>query len=100
TFAGVRRNLAVPVAAGVLALIVLVAAGVTQKATALAMFCCAAFVLGSVAQELWRGTRVRRSASGEVVPRALVTLIRRNRRRYGGYIVHVGIAILFVGVAA
>ncbi len=100
TLAGVRRNLAVPVAAGVLALIVLVAAGVTQKATALAMFCCAAFVLGSVAQELWRGTRVRRSASGEVPPRALMALIRRNRRRYGGYIVHVGIAVLFVGVAA
>ena len=100
TLAGVRRNLAVPVAAGVLALIVLLAAGVTQKATALAMFCCAAFVLGSVAQELWRGTRVRRSASGEVPPLALMALIRRNRRRYGGYIVHVGIAVLFVGVAA
>jgi cytochrome c-type biogenesis protein CcmF len=100
TFAGVRRNLAAPVAAGVLALIVLLAAGVTQKATALAMFCCAAFVLGSVAQELWRGTRVRRSASGEVPPLALVALIRRNRRRYGGYVVHVGIAVLFVGVAA
>ena len=100
TLAGVRRNLAVPVAAGVLALIVLLAAGVTQKATALAMFCCAAFVLGSVAQELWRGTRVRRSASGEVPPLALMALIRRNRRRYGGYVVHVGIAVLFVGVAA
>jgi cytochrome c-type biogenesis protein CcmF len=100
TFAAVRRNLAAPLAAGILALIVLVAAGVTQKATALAMFCCAAFVLGSVAQELWRGTRVRRAASGEAPPLALVGLIRRNRRRYGGYIVHVGIAVLFVGVAA
>ena len=32
--------------------------------------------------------------------RALVSLVRRNRRRYGGYIVHVGMAVLFVGVAA
>jgi cytochrome c-type biogenesis protein CcmF len=100
TPAGVLRNLAAPLAAALLALAVLVAAGVTQSPTALLMFCCAAFVLGSVAQELWRGTQVRRGASGEVAPAALVALIRRNRRRYGGYIVHVGMAVLFVGVAA
>jgi cytochrome c-type biogenesis protein CcmF len=64
------------------------------------MFCCAAFVLGSVAQEFWRGTRVRRAATGEPAPQALVALVRRNRRRYGGYVVHIGIAVLFVGVAA
>jgi cytochrome c-type biogenesis protein CcmF len=38
--------------------------------------------------------------SGEAPPLALVQLVRRNRRRYGGYIVHLGIALLFVGVAA
>jgi cytochrome c-type biogenesis protein CcmF len=100
TFAGVRRNLAVPVAAAAITLVALLAAGVTQKPTAIAMFCCAAFVLGSIGQELWRGTRVRRSASGEAPPLALLGLIGRNRRRYGGYIVHVGMAVLFVGVAA
>src|ERR1700722_1716013 len=100
TFSGVRRNLGVPVAAAVLTLVVLLAAGVTHKVTALAMFCCAAFVLASVAQELWRGTRVRRAASREAPPLALLALIRRNRRRYGGYIVHVGMAVLFIGVAA
>jgi cytochrome c-type biogenesis protein CcmF len=100
TFSGVRRNLAVPLAAAGLTLVVLLAAGVTHKALALAMFCCAAFVLASVAQELWRGTRVRRSASHEAPPLALLALIRRNRRRYGGYIVHVGMAVLFIGVAA
>jgi cytochrome c-type biogenesis protein CcmF len=36
----------------------------------------------------------------EVVPMALLALIRRNRRRYGGYIVHIGMAVLFIGVAA
>jgi cytochrome c-type biogenesis protein CcmF len=100
TPSGVLRNLAVPLAAALLTLAALVAAGVTQKPTALAMFCCAAFALGSVAQELWRGTRVRRGASGEAPPLAMLALIRRNRRRYGGYIVHVGMAVLFVGVAA
>jgi cytochrome c-type biogenesis protein CcmF len=38
--------------------------------------------------------------TGGSVPRALVTLVARNRRRYGGYVVHVGMALLFVGVAA
>jgi cytochrome c-type biogenesis protein CcmF len=97
---GALRNLRLPLAAGLLTLAVLVGAGVTHSATALAMFCCAAFVLGSVGQELWRGTRVRRAASGDAVPVALLGLIRRNRRRYGGYVVHVGMAVLFVGVAA
>ncbi len=100
TPSGVLRNLAVPLAAALITLAALFAASVTQKSTALAMFCCAAFALGSVAQELWRGTRVRRGASGEAPPVALLGLIRRNRRRYGGYIVHVGMAVLFVGVAA
>jgi cytochrome c-type biogenesis protein CcmF len=38
--------------------------------------------------------------SSDSVPLAVVTLVRRNRRRYGGYLVHVGIAVLLVGVAA
>ena len=97
---GVLRNLLVPIAAALLTLAALVLAGITQKPTAIAMFCCAAFALGSVAQELWRGARVRRGASGEVPPVALLALIARNRRRYGGYIVHVGMAVLFIGVAA
>jgi cytochrome c-type biogenesis protein CcmF len=64
------------------------------------MFCVAAFTLTAVGQELWRGTRARRALSGEPAPVALAALVRRNRGRYGGYTVHVGIAVLLVGVAA
>src|SRR5207302_6458920 len=70
------------------------------KPLALAMFACAAFVVGSIAQEFFRGTRARRAIARERVPIALLALVRRNRRRYGGYVVHVGVAVLFVGVAA
>jgi cytochrome c-type biogenesis protein CcmF len=80
--------------------VVLEIAGVTQKPLALVMFCCAAFVFGSIGQEFFRGARARRAMAGEAAPLALVALVRRNRRRYGGYIVHLGIAVLFVGVAA
>jgi cytochrome c-type biogenesis protein CcmF len=100
SLAGLRRNLVLPLAAGLLTVTVLLVAGVAHKVGALIMFGCAAFVLAVVAQEFWRGTRVRRAASGEAVPLALLRLVTRNRRRYGGYIVHAGIAVLFVGVAA
>jgi cytochrome c-type biogenesis protein CcmF len=49
---------------------------------------------------LWRGARARRAVTGEATPVALAALVGRNRRRYGGYAVHVGIAVLLVGVAA
>ena len=82
-------------------LVVLLAlGGVSRRPLALIMFCLAAFVLAVVGQELWRGVRARRAMADESVPRALVSLVRRNRRRYGGYTVHVGIAVLFVGIAA
>jgi cytochrome c-type biogenesis protein CcmF len=95
-----RRNFLVPglVALGVgVALAVL---GAADKPLALAMFVCGAFVVGSVGQELWRGVGVRRAMTGEGPLGALVSLVARNRRRYGGYIVHVGMALLFIGVAA
>jgi cytochrome c-type biogenesis protein CcmF len=100
TLANARRNFIVPLSCAALALIVLLAAGIASKPLALTMFCCAAFVLGSLGQEFWRGTRARMSTSGEAPPKALLGLVRRNRRRYGGYVVHLGMAVLFVGVAA
>jgi cytochrome c-type biogenesis protein CcmF len=91
----------VPVLAALITLTVLLLAGVSDgKPLAIAMFCCAAFVMGSIGQEYWRGVRVRRAIAGEPAPTALVALVKRNRRRYGGYIVHIGIAVLFIGVAA
>ena len=101
TLANARRNFVAPVLAALITLTVLLLAGVSAgKPLAIAMFCCAAFVLGSVGQEYWRGVRVRRAIAGEPAPTALVALVTRNRRRYGGYVVHIGIAVLFVGVAA
>jgi cytochrome c-type biogenesis protein CcmF len=100
TLAHARRNFLAPALTALLALVALLAAGVSGKPLAIAMFCCAAFVLGSVGQEFWRGARVRHAIAGEAAPVAVLALVRRNRRRYGGYIVHIGMAVLFVGVAA
>ncbi|MEO8687363.1 MAG: cytochrome c-type biogenesis CcmF C-terminal domain-containing protein, partial [Solirubrobacteraceae bacterium] len=100
TARNLRRNLARPAAVGVAAAVVLVLAGVTGSVNALLMFSAAAFVFAAVGQELWRGVRARRAMSSDSVPRAVVSLVQRNRRRYGGYLVHVGVSVLFVGVAA
>ncbi len=58
-----------------------------------------AFVLASIALEFSRGTRARRGLSGEGWAGAFGSLVARNRRRYGGYIVHAAIVLLAVGVA-
>jgi cytochrome c-type biogenesis protein CcmF len=102
TVANLRRSFALPVAAGLVTLVVLLAVpgGPSSRPFALIMFALAGFVLAGVAQELWRGVAARRAITHDPVPLALVGLIRRNRRRYGGYIVHAGLAVLLVGVAA
>jgi cytochrome c-type biogenesis protein CcmF len=74
--------------------------GATERPRALALFCLAAFTGAALIQEIVRGATARRALTGEPAPLAALALLRRNRRRYGGYIVHVGIAVLFVGVAA
>jgi cytochrome c-type biogenesis protein CcmF len=100
TAANLKRNLLKPALAGVVTLAVLAALGLASEPLALLMFGLAAFVLGALGQELWRGVRARRAMAGGGVPGALVALVRRNRRRYGGYLVHAGVTVLFVGVAA
>jgi cytochrome c-type biogenesis protein CcmF len=100
TLAGLRRNFAFPVAVGLAALLALIATLGTAHLFAVVLFACASFVVAVVVQEFWRGVRARHAMAGESPPVALVALVRRNRRRYGGYIVHAGLAVLLVGVAA
>jgi cytochrome c-type biogenesis protein CcmF len=99
THAGRSLRGPLAVAAGTAVGLALVS-GVATRPLALAMFGAGAFVVAVVAQEFWRGTRARRDSSGEAAPAALVALMRRNRRRYGGYLVHLGMAVIFMGVAA
>ena len=67
---------------------------------ALVMFGFAAFALAALLQEFARGAAAYRSLSGGSYGRALMALFARNRRRYGGYVVHAGLAILLIAVAA
>ncbi len=55
------------------------------------------FNLAVVYQEFARGVRARRKNASEGIWEALSTLVARSRRRYGGYVVHVGICLMFLG---
>jgi len=93
-----RRQFAVPVAAGLALGALLIALGM-RDVYALVAYTLAGFVATTIAQEFQKGISARRSIHGEALPVATVRLIARNRRRYGGYIVHAGIVVLFAAFA-
>src|SRR4051795_813197 len=96
-----RRLLAWPVFAALAATAFLIAfTDADSHWPALVMFSLAAFALAALVQEFARGASAYRSLSGGSYPHALAGLFARNRRRYGGYVVHAGIAILLIAVAA
>jgi cytochrome c-type biogenesis protein CcmF len=55
--------------------------------------------LGLLAGEFWRPARARREAHSESWGRALLNVMAKNRRRYGGYVVHLGVVVMAVGIA-
>jgi cytochrome c-type biogenesis protein CcmF len=98
TARNIRRNFVTPAAVGLATTVALWLLGV-RHGYALATFGLAAFTLTTIAVEFWKGTRARASIEGEGLARAFLHLVQRNRRRYGGYIVHAGLVIGFVGMA-
>jgi cytochrome c-type biogenesis protein CcmF len=101
TLANARRNFLLPLAAaGLMAIAAYTIVPISSSVPTVLLFCAAVFAIASIGQEFWRGLRARRAMSREAPPVALVSMVRRSRRRYGGYIVHAGIAVLFIGVAA
>jgi cytochrome c-type biogenesis protein CcmF len=93
--ANLKRQFTVPVAVGLLAGAALFAAGMRDFYVLVALI-LAGFVVGTLAQEFARGTSARHRMYHESYPLALVRLVAKNRRRYGGYIVHLGMVIYFV----
>jgi cytochrome c-type biogenesis protein CcmF len=55
------------------------------------------FVLLAILAEFWKGIRARQSAKGEHPLQALFKLVSRNQRRYGGYIIHLGVVLIALG---
>src|SRR5690606_23199733 len=86
----------------VLALIVTALAfwlGGVRNVYVILTFALGAFTIATVIAEFAKGARARSAIEGEGVPKALVHIVQRNQRRYGGYVVHVGMVIIFMGLA-
>jgi len=93
----VRRNLVPPFAVGFASGVVLLAAGM-RSYWGLISFPTAVFVLAGIVMEYYRGVRARQAVIGENPLVALVHLIGKNRRRYGGYIIHIGVVMMFAAI--
>jgi cytochrome c-type biogenesis protein CcmF len=86
-----------PTAVALVTGVALLVAGAGSSAAGLIGYTFAAFVLGAIVLEFARGTRARRSLSGGSWLGAFTSLIGRNRRRYGGYVVHASVILLLIG---
>jgi cytochrome c-type biogenesis protein CcmF len=96
-----RRLLLWPGVATAAALVVLIAVSdAASHPLALFVFAFAAFTVVALGGEFWRAGSTRHALTGEPYPRAMARSVGRNRRRYGGYIVHAGIALTLIGIAA
>jgi cytochrome c-type biogenesis protein CcmF len=98
TVANLKNQFLWPASSAVVTAGTLAALGMRQW-NSLACFALCAFVMGTIVQEFWRGTRVRQNNTRSDFFTALIGLVARNKRRYGGYIVHVGIVCIMLGFA-
>jgi cytochrome c-type biogenesis protein CcmF len=104
----IRRNFILPGIAMGVALVVLLAVGVRpweagddwqSTLFSLVTFTLAAGVITAISAEFLRGASVVATQTGKNLFASTVLLVRRNTRRYGGYIVHFGIVVMFIGIA-
>jgi cytochrome c-type biogenesis protein CcmF len=94
-----QRSFKLPLAAGILTLAVALALTRGSHFALVLLASFAGFVVMTIAVEFARGTRARANAKGGSWPGALLRLFSANPRRYGGYLVHLGVVILVTGIA-
>ncbi len=87
-----------PALAAIATAMALFAAGVRVWSSGIC-FSFSAFVFTSLTQEFVRGVKIRREATGADVLTSAIGLVARSKRRYGGYLVHAGIVLIFLGFA-
>jgi cytochrome c-type biogenesis protein CcmF len=98
SLSSLRRSFGIPFLIAVVIGLILVALGFGSSPVGLAGLCTCAFVAITILDEFRRGASARRALSRDSWPVAIGALFRRNRRRYGGYIVHLAIVLLVFGI--
>jgi cytochrome c-type biogenesis protein CcmF len=109
SFKSIRKNFVLPCIAGLVAAIVVIACGVHPweifttndqgSFYSFIAFTLAAVVVTAISAEFLRGAGVISRHTGQNLFASMVQLTRRNTRRYGGYIVHFGVVVIFIGIA-
>jgi cytochrome c-type biogenesis protein CcmF len=92
-----KRNFVIPTFVGTLATLIGIPFGLRGVYPIVCVF-GAAFVLATIVMEFARGIQARKEIEPPANPAAMVHLVQKNKRRYGGYIVHLGVVMVFVGV--
>ena len=93
-----KRNFGWPLMIALAASVVAFAAGLREFYSLICFVLCL-FVAATISMEFFRGARVIRARSGTSLLASAVELTMRNTRRYGGYIVHMGMVLIFIGLA-
>jgi cytochrome c-type biogenesis protein CcmF len=94
-----KRNFAVPLAVGAIALVGLTVLNRGANMAIVVVMALTAFVLATVVTEIWRGLSARHHHHGETWPRAVLNLFAFTPRRYGGPIIHAGVVVMLAGIA-
>jgi cytochrome c-type biogenesis protein CcmF len=98
---GAKRVFTVPlIAAAIAFVLLLVFTDAAHSFWALLIFTLAAFTVTALVQETWRAAAARKRSVGGSIFASIWSNAIRNRRRYGGYIVHLGLVVLLIGIAA
>mgnify|MGYP005852829633 CR=1 FL=1 len=99
SLASLRRQFLAPAVVGLVAFVAtLVALGGSAGVYPLVFWSLSAFVITTIAQEYGQAIAARRRR-GEGTLQAFATLLRRNQRRYGGYVVHLGVVFILLGIS-
>src|SRR4029077_8900186 len=93
-----KRNFGWPLVTGLMTGAIFFALGLREFYSLLCLILCV-FVASTIGMEFFRGAKVIRARSGASLMTSAVDLTMRNTRRYGGYIVHMGMVLIFVGLS-
>lgn len=97
TAENLRRNFILPFLFAIAGGVALYVSGIRRLYPFLSFTICL-FVIFTILLDFYQGGMARKEITGGGFPRALWALFTRNKRRYGGYIVHLGIVLVFVGI--
>src|SRR5207302_8321289 len=93
-----RRDFGWPLLIGAVVGTVALALGFRDFFSVVCLILCA-FLAATILLEFYRGAKVIRARSGASIAACAIDLTMRNTRRYGGYIIHIGMVFVFIGLA-